>query len=193
MINEIELGDHVAFFYRTKAEQLKTAIPFIAIGLERNEKCLYIAEDHTPAQISQQLQDFGVDVRKAKETGALSIVTKHETYLKHGAFQPHKMIVDLCDAVQAALDEGFAGLRAAGELSWALDLPSALIQMVNYEEELEDHFHSKFAALCQYDESRFPVNLIARIKDVHPITLSGGEMLRKPSKRAVSHAGHAVN
>jgi chemotaxis family two-component system sensor kinase Cph1 len=193
MINQIQLGDHVAFFFRTKTEQLKTVIPFIAIGLERNEKCLYIAEDHTPAQIAQQLQDFGVDVQKARETGALSIVTKHETYLKHGAFQPHKMIVDLCDAVQAALDEGFTGLRAAGELSWALDLPSALIQMVNYEEELEDHFHSKFAALCQYDESRFPAYLIDRMKEVHPITLSGGEMTRKPSKRTLSHAGHGVS
>lgn len=185
IINEIGLGDHVAFFYRTKAEQLETVIPFIAIGLERNEKCLYIAEDNTPAEICRRLQEFGVDVSEAEKTGALSIVTKHETYLRHGAFQPHKMIGDLCDAVQAALDTGFTGLRAAGELSWALDLPSALVQMVNYEEELEDHFHSKFAALCQYDESRYPAYLIERMKNVHPISFCGGELTRKSSKRVL--------
>lgn len=190
MINQIELGDHVAFFYRTKAEQLKTVIPFIAIGLERNEKCLYIAEDHTPAEICGHLQAFGVDVREAQKTGALSVVTKHETYLRHGAFQPHKMIGELREAVQSALDAGFTGLRASGELSWALDLPSALIQMVQYEEELEDHFHSKFAALCQYDQSRYPVYLIDRMKSVHPITFCDGEITRKPSKRVLNSAAN---
>lgn len=183
VINQIELGDHVAFFYRTKAEQLETVIPFIAIGLERNERCLYIAEDHTPFEICRHLQEFGVDVQEAQKTSALSVVTKHETYLRHGAFQPDKMIGDLCNAVQSALDMGFTGLRAAGELSWALDLPSALAQMVKYEEELEEHFHSKFAALCQYDESRYPVYIIERMKSVHPISFCGGEMKRKSPKR----------
>jgi MEDS: MEthanogen/methylotroph, DcmR Sensory domain len=183
MINQIELGDHVAFFYRTKAEQLKTVIPFIAIGLEQNEKCLYIAEDHTPSEICQHLQELGVNVLEAQKTGALSVVTKHETYLRHGSFQPHKMIGELCEAVQSALDTGFTGLRAAGELSWALDLPSALVQMVNYEEELEEHFHSKFAALCQYDQSRYPEYIIERMKSVHPINLCDGVLTRKSSKR----------
>ncbi len=122
-------------------------------------------------------------VAEAQKTGALSVVTKHETYLRHGAFQPDKMIVDLCDSVQAALDAGFTGLRAAGELSWALDLPSALVQMVNYEEQLEEHFHSKFAALCQYDESRYPAYLIERMKSVHPINFCGGELTRQSSQR----------
>jgi chemotaxis family two-component system sensor kinase Cph1 len=190
MINQIQLGDHVAFFYRTKAEQLETVIPFIAIGLERNEKCLYIAEDNTPSEICQYLQEFGVNVQQARKKGALSVVTKHETYLRHGAFQPHKMIGDLCDAVQSSLDEGYTGLRAAGELSWALDLPSALVQMVNYEEELEDHFHSKFAALCQYDQSRYPAYLIERMKSVHPISFSDGKMTRKPSHRVLNSSAN---
>jgi hypothetical protein len=186
MINQIELGDHVAFFYRTKAEQLEAVIPFIAIGLERNERCMYIAEENTPAEIHQHLREFGVDVLEAEKSGALNLVTKRETYLRHGAFQPHKMIEDLCDAVQSALDSGFTGLRAAGELSWALDLPSALIQMVKYEEELEEHFHSKFAALCQYDESRYPAYIIERMKSVHPINICGGKLTRKPSNWLVN-------
>jgi hypothetical protein len=187
MIDEIELGDHAALFYRTEEEQLSIVIPFIAIGLERNEQCLFIAEDHTPSEIYRKLEEFGVDVPKARENGSLNVVTKHETYLRHGAFQPDKMIVDLCNAVQGAVDAGFTGLRAAGELSWALDLPSALAQMVKYEEALEEHFHSKFAALCQYDESRYPVSIIVQMKRLHPIVVCGGELVRNPSKRG-AHA-----
>lgn len=190
MIDQITLGDHVAFFYRTKTEQLKTAIPFIAIGLERNEKCLYIAEESSLAEICRYLQDFGVNVQEAKQRNALTVVTKHETYLRHGSFQPDKMIGELCDEVQSALDMGFTGLRAAGELSWALDLPSALVQMVQYEEELDEHFHSKFAALCQYDESRFPAHIIERMESVHPITLRDGKLTRKSSERVLHSPAH---
>ena len=183
MINEIELGDHAALFHRTKEEQLGIVIPFMAIGLERNERCLYIAEDNTTSEICEKLQEFGVDVLKAQETGALNVVTKEETYLRHGAFQPDQMISDLCNEVQAAVDSGFMGLRASGELSWALDLPSALAQMIKYEEELDEHFHSKFAALCQYDASRYPSYIIEHMKRLHPVVVCGGEVMRKPSGR----------
>jgi hypothetical protein len=96
------------------------------------------------------------------------------------------MIGELCEAVQSALDMGFTGLRAAGELSWVLDLPSALVQMVKYEEELDERFHSKFAALCQYDQSRYPAYIIERMKSVHPIILCDGEMTRKSSKHVLN-------
>lgn len=187
-ISEIELGDHAALFYRTKTEQLEVVIPFIAIGLDRNEQCLYIAEDNTISEIRGKLQKYGVNVAAAEKKGALRVVTKHETYLRHGAFQPDKMIIDLRNAVQAAVDSGFTGLRAAGELSWALDLPSALAQMVGYEQDLEEHFHSKFAALCQYDETRYPAMIIERMKVLHPVVVCRGEINRKPSMRGLKAA-----
>ncbi|MFT3781798.1 MAG: MEDS domain-containing protein [Nibricoccus sp.] len=182
-VRKIKRGDHAAFFFQTKEEQLATVVPFIAIGLERNDQCLYIADANSPDEICQRLQEFGVDVDGAKKRGALSVVTKHETYLRHGVFEPTKMIVDLCGAVDGALGSGFAGLRAAGELSWALDLPSALAQMVTYEEELEAHFYSRFTALCQYDASRFPMHLVDRMKRLHPVVLCDGKLNRKRAPR----------
>lgn len=182
-VDQIQLGDHAALFYRTRAEQLSAVIPFIAIGLERNERCVYIAEDNTISEICRHLQEFGVDVAKAQKSGALKVVTKHETYLRHGVFQPDKMIDDIRDAVQASVDDGYAGWRASGELSWALDLPSALAQMIQYEEALEERFHSKFTALCQYDESRYPAHIVEHMKRLHPVVVSGGGLVRKPSRR----------
>jgi two-component system, chemotaxis family, sensor kinase Cph1 len=186
MISQIQLGDHAALFYHTRAEQLSIVIPFIAIGLERNERCMYIAEDNSIDLLCRKLQEAGVDVQKAQQKNALRVLTKHETYLKHGVFEPDKMIGDLCNEVQSSVDMGFTGLRAAGELSWALDLPSALMQIVEYEEELEEHFYSKFAALCQYDESRYPGHIIQKMKSLHPVTVCGGELIRKASKRGLN-------
>jgi len=183
LANQIEFGDHAAFFYQTKEEQMATAIPFLAIGLQRNEQCLYIADANSPAEICRRFEAFGVDVTAAQKSGALSIVTKKETYLRHGSFEPHKMIIDLCSAVDAAVDSGYVGLRATGELSWALDLPSALAQLVTYEEELDAHFYSRFTALCQYDQSRFPDYIAERMKQLHPVVVCGGKITRKSPPR----------
>jgi hypothetical protein len=175
----IEQGEHAAFFFRTKEEQLPTVGPFIAAGLEKGERCLYITDKSSAAQICRNLQAFGIDVESEKKRGALSIVTKHETYLRHGAFAPHKMIADLRKAVDDALAAGFVGLRASGELSWALDLPSALEQLVCYEEELDEHYYPRFTALCQYDASGFPEHVIDRMKRVHPVVVSDGTLYRR--------------
>lgn len=155
----------------------------MAIGLERGERCLYIGEDNSIAYIFRKLEEHGVDVNRARKEDALRVLTKHETYLRHGSFEPHKMIDDLCKEVQAAVDLGFSGLRAAGELSWALDLPSALAQIVKYEEELEERFYGRQVLLCQYDESRYPAPIIERMKSLHPVVVCDGKIIRRSSKR----------
>lgn len=68
MIDQLKLGDHVAFFFKTNEERLSMAISYIKIGLERNERCLYIADDNCVFDILLALQNAGVDVRKHQNT-----------------------------------------------------------------------------------------------------------------------------
>lgn len=191
MTDELELGDHAALFFQTKEEQLGITIPFIATGLERNERCLYITMGHAPSDIRRKLAEYGVDVLKAEKNGSLRVLTQNETYLRHGLFEPEKMITDLSNEVQAALDLGYAGFRATGDLSWALDLPSAMERLVLYEEGIEERFHSKFVAICQYDASRYPRHIVERMKRLHPVVICDGELVRRPSKRGLNAAANA--
>ncbi len=176
---ELCLGDHVALFYKTKAEQLSVVIPYIALGLARNERCLYIADDNSVGQILRRLQLEGVDTAEAMARDALRVVTKHETYLRHGLFEPAKMIADLQREVEVSLKSGFKGFRATGEMSWALDLPSALARMLSYEAGLHRNFPTEFIGLCQYDETRFPPHIVQGMADIHPVLIRGGKVIRK--------------
>jgi two-component system, chemotaxis family, sensor kinase Cph1 len=177
-MEQLRLGDHAALYYRNKAEQLASAIPYIMIGLQRNEKCLYIADDNSVAVIMGRLEKAGVDVQEEHERGALRVVTKRETYLRHGLFEPEKMISDLNAEVQLSAAQGFSGFRATGEMTWALDLPSALARMVEYEDNLQEQFPASFVALCQYDESRFAKHLMKRMRSLHPVLVRKGELIR---------------
>jgi hypothetical protein len=176
VVQRLVLGDHIAFFYRSKAEQLACMIPYIQIGLQRNERCLYIADDNSVPMILRKLKEAGVDVNAAQDSGALRVVTKHETYMRHGIFEPAKMINDLRREVESSLAAGYTGLRASGEMTWTLDLPSALARLMEYEANLHVEFPSQFIGLCQYDETRFSEQIISEMIQIHPKVIARGQL-----------------
>jgi hypothetical protein len=176
---ELGLGDHVAFFFKSNEERLAFVIPYMIRGLRNNERCIYIADENTVPEILQKFTDAGIDVGTASSTGALSVVTKHDSYLRHGAFEPERMIADLDRDVRLALQSGFTGLRVTGEMSWALDLPSVLARLCEYEQELRRHWPTQLAGLCQYNELLFPSDVVKRMTGCHSAVVRDGKISRQ--------------
>lgn len=179
MIGQLKLGDHAAFFFKTNEERLAHAIPYMIHGLQNNERCLYIADENTVFEVLVKFHQAGVDVSKAQRKGALTVVTKRETYLRHGLFEPEKMIADLHSEVKYSLEHAFSGFRATGEMSWALDLPSALSRLIEYEEKLQKLWPAELGALCQYNETLFAPELVEKMISLHSIIVRGGKTIRR--------------
>jgi two-component system, chemotaxis family, sensor kinase Cph1 len=175
---QLGLGDHVAFFFKSNAERLAFVIPYIVSGLENHERCVYIAHQNATSDILAHLRNAGVDTDAAAATGALSVVTKDHGYLRHGIFEPEKMIADLDRDVRSALGDGFSGLRVTGEMSWAMDLPSALTRVCEYEEQLRRRWPVQLGGLCQYDESLFPADVVERMAACHWVVVRDGNIIR---------------
>lgn len=184
LIEKLRAGDHVALFYRSRAEQFSAVVPYIAIGLERKERCLYIADDNSVAMVLQQLEKAGVDVRGAERSGALRVTTKRETYLRDGIFEPEKMIAALRAEVTTSLRQGYRAFRATGEMTWALTLPSTLSRLTEYEAELHAQFPAEFIGLCQYNETSFPEQIITDMIEIHPKVIARGQLLENRFYRA---------
>jgi MEDS: MEthanogen/methylotroph, DcmR Sensory domain len=181
---KLGLGDDVAFFFKSNEERLKFVIPYMVDGLRNQERCVYIAGENTVPEILAEFMKAGVYIDGATASGALSVVTKHDTYLRHGIFDPQAMIADLDRDVRFALQHGFAGLRVTGEMSWALDLPSALGRLCEYEQELHRHWPAQLAALCQYNESLFPADVIEKMADCHCVVVRDGNIVRHTRRSA---------
>lgn len=188
LAEEVGLGDHVAFFFKNNAERLEIAIPYMVRGLHNGERCVYIADENTVPDIFEEFRRVGIDIGEATASGALSVVTKHDAYLRHGMFEPERMISDLDRDVRFALQNGFSGLRVTGEMSWALDLPSALTGLCDYEQDLCRRWPAELAGLCQYDETRFPAEVVQRIIGCHCVVLRDGRLLRHHLHRRVGAA-----
>jgi len=53
---------HLCLIYESHKEWRAAVVPFISIGLRRGEKCAYIIDTSTAAEIRKYLAEEGVDV-----------------------------------------------------------------------------------------------------------------------------------
>ncbi|MFH1008939.1 MAG: MEDS domain-containing protein [Candidatus Latescibacterota bacterium] len=171
-VEQLKVHDHLCLIYESLDEQLAAAIPFIRIGLERGEQCIYIADDNTVSAISEAMRAEGIAVDPKSD--ALKIITKRDAYLKQGYFDPDSMIRFLKEAVDAAKKAGFTALRATGEMTWALGNETGVERLIEYEAKLNHCFPENDAlAICQYSRNRFNPEIILDVIRTHPMVIYG--------------------
>ena len=150
-------GDHVCTLFTTPEEQLQAAVEYISGGLSRGERCLYICGEHEIPEFREALKKAGINVDSEEQRGALVLLNKHEAHLKGGSFDPDTMISTLGAAVENALAAGFAGLCAAGDMSWLLDEAPGSERVAEYEARLNQFYKTHRAlGLCQYNRNKLP-------------------------------------
>ena len=171
--------DHLCSIYESPQDHYAVAIPFIRIGLDRGEKCIYIADDGTIGDVRQAMESEGIDVERATATKALVLATKEQAYLEHGTFDPDWMFTFWREATQLAMSEGFSALRATGETEWVLRGGCGLERWMEYESRLTHTLsESNCSALCQYNRRLFPPELILDVIRTHPTVVYDSTVCR---------------
>lgn len=179
---DLRLSDHVCLIYETEAEHARFLTPYLKAGLERNEKVVYLADYTTGATVLNYLRGAGVDVDPYLRRGQLSIHSTSSAYLPNGTFDPAAMIEFLGEATQQAQDEGFAGLRATGEMTWVLEGRPGCDRILEYESRTNGFFQPgvKAVGLCQYRRSRFDAETLLEILKTHPLASVDCELYQNP-------------
>lgn len=180
-VQELNWGAHLCSIYRDKTEQLSVVAPYLAFGLQHNERCVYIAGDTGQEEVCRVLNGSGIDVDGCIKQGQLVFLTREETYLKHNFFSPLSMFAMLQDAHYEALRAGYSGLRGSGELNWVAQDFSGVDRVVEYEREINYLFpHYHLIALCQYSETIVPENILFGVLRTHPKVVIYGMLYDNP-------------
>ncbi len=170
---------HLCSIYESPEEHLAVAIPFIRIGLDRGEKCIYIADDGTETIVREAMSAEGIDVERAIATDRLVLETKEAAYLKEGTFDPQWMFTFWAEATADAMRQGFSAVRATGETEWVLHGAPGLERWIEYESRLTHTLaHHNCLALCQYNRRLFPPEVILDVIRTHPIVIYRGVVCR---------------
>src|SRR4029077_16441142 len=164
--------DHFCSIYESPEEHYAVAIPFMRMGLDRGEKCIYIADDGTLSDVRRAMQSEGIDVERATESNSLILATKEQAYLKRGSFDPDWMFTFWKEATDSAISEGFPALRVTGETEWVVRGGRGLERWMEYESRLTHALsENNCSALCQYNRHCFPPELILDVIRTHPLVI----------------------
>src|SRR5258705_6298977 len=109
-LEQLAPHDHLCSIYESQEEHFAVAIPFIRIGLDRGEKCIYIADDGTEADVRDAMHAGGIDVERTIAAGSLVLAGKEAAYLKNGSFDPDWVFTIWADAAAEAMRQGFSAL-----------------------------------------------------------------------------------
>jgi PAS domain S-box-containing protein len=176
---EMRPPEHLCSVYETIEEHLAVAIPFLRMGLDRGEKCIYVQDDGTENLARAAMASHGIDVERAIATERLVLLSKEDVYLRHGRFDPEWVLTFWADAGAEAKRQGFRSLRAVGEMDWMLRGSPDRDRWRRYESQLTrlvaEH---ECVVLCQYNRLHCPPEIVLDVIRTHPTVIHRGAVCR---------------
>jgi hypothetical protein len=129
--------------------------------LSRNCRCLYLNSRPMVAGMRSYLAATGLDVQHELAKGSL-VLSSDQGHLIDGLFDIDTMIDTLNNAIRRALDDGYAGLWASGDMGWEMGPDQDFSKLLEYESRLEQlfHQHPELSGICQYHASTMPMEAV---------------------------------
>jgi signal transduction histidine kinase len=155
------------------SEQLPVVVPLLKDGLETNWRCLYLGNPEMLRMVDAALAAEGVDTARETMRGAL-IFSSDRSHLAGGTFDPAAMIEGLRVLIDGAVQEGFEGLCATGDMRWELGDDDNFDRLLEYEARLEQVFHERpLRGICQYRRDVIPAPAVRDALLTHRSTYIG--------------------
>ncbi len=174
-------GTHMCLIYDND-EQRKIIIgQFLARGLTLGEQVFYFADMTTPKEIETWLQEAGLDLPSQKRNGEFETFKAEDVYYPTGRFEPSEMLARVSGCYDQAIQAGYHGSRASGEMSWALKGIPGSERLLEYEALINTiHDAHPITPICQYDARRFDGATLLNVLKVHPLMIVQGRIVQNP-------------
>ena len=171
-------GSHLCLFYeKDPAEQMPALVPYIQDGLRRDEQFIYIADDQTVDDLTERLEQSGINVDRESRRGALNLWTRRE-WRQPGKLSSENKTLQVSKFIEDAARAGFKGSRFAVEMTWALGPDIEAADLEHWEATLNNLLaagrHARIA--CQYNRSRLSSDVLVAAFRTHPVAVLGSHV-----------------
>jgi len=167
------VGDHIAHFFRDDDQRFAVLGPYVATGLRRGDRCVFISDAETADGLCAWLAERDVAVEAARSAGRLILDDGRDTE------EDMKRLVDQLDAEARDDEEPF--VRWAGDGEWALDREITVCEMLRWEALYDKHTPDwRMLALCQFNLSVFESDVMMDALRTHPHCVMGDVVVPNP-------------
>jgi signal transduction histidine kinase len=174
-----EVSRHKCLIYDgDPSEQLPVIVPLLMEGLQSNWRCLYLGSPDAVQMVGSALASKGVDLGREATRSSL-VLSSDRSHLVGGRFDTDAMIDSLSGAIDGAVEDGFRGLCATGDMRWELGDDENFDQLLRYEARLEQLFREKpLMGICQYHRAMVPAQAVRDALMTHRSTYVGDGLNR---------------
>jgi|GEM_PF-3444341 len=172
----VDERDHVCAFYRGTAERDRLVRAYLDAGLAAGEKCISVLD----VSESETVADYLRLERLEPGSDQLAALSTEAAYLTDGRFDPGMAIGRWSGTYQGFVDDGYAQMRAVGDLAWFPRCGESVERLFEYE-QLCDGLRDRvvpLTRLCLYDLEVFGGALTGELIAHHAAVLTHGTIFR---------------
>jgi PAS domain S-box-containing protein len=153
-------------------------LPFLRLGLYRNQKCLYIATEIQRHAVIKKICSTDESFRDFLAREALEIVTQKDLQEQLRVFSPDRLIHLMEKFFEQSREQGFDGLRIVADMNWEWPEETDRTQwLLDFSSQMSNFAYKKnVPTLCIYDRNKFPSKILRDIILKHSRVISGGRL-----------------
>lgn len=173
---------HSCYIYEGEEDRFKLLAQYFEQGLKNNELCVLVTAEFEEDAI-HSLTSHGLDTDKYVRNKSLRIFQIIPTYIQNGRFIADFMIANVSNFILSAQNEGFRGIRTAGEMNWMKDYPETSEEALSYEARVDGLISRSpdFVGLCLYQMNDHKSQLLDAVAKVHPTIIQNRTLRLSPS------------
>ncbi len=152
---------HQCLIYEgSPSQKLPVIAAIIKSKLDEGYRCLYLNSAPMVAGMRSTLMAMGVDV--VSEIAKARLVLSCEPVTSNGDFNIEKMLGQVENALDQALNDGYKGLWASGDMTWEFGPGKDFSKLMEYELKLEEIFtkRKELFGICQYHKDTLPQDIM---------------------------------
>ncbi|MHA1903304.1 MAG: MEDS domain-containing protein [Candidatus Thorarchaeota archaeon] len=179
MLKTLKPRDHAILVYDSLDAKRNTLFNYINGALINDEAAVYVCSEETPDEIRTAMKQFGIEVEKHEDSGALEILDYTDVYIKGGKVEIDSIMDSWGKCYNDAMAKGFKGMKVTGEMSCFLE-HQFVPELIEYEQALHTILDIPMTAICAYsaktlEDSEDSINLYSELVKAHGKVLFAGK------------------
>lgn len=162
----LRVRDHVAWSGDGPEGLHRLAADVFGAGARTGERMMFVAEDPDP-----DLLAVTPDLRRLLADGVLEVASLDAVYGSSGAFDPDQQLATFTEALEAALADGFTGLRVVADNTPLVRGGDQDVATWLAWEQITDQFQATRPVLgvCYFDRQQLTPERLRDLASVHPV------------------------